>query len=333
MSASPRKSKPVRPLGAVRLSTHMHDKVAKMPAFNYNKGVHHDYELQGNAMQVPPPKEEKEEPLKPVKQPVQPVVKSGKSDSGSSTKSQPQDTIIDKKEVTEAKVKISELKLQIAALEKEIDMLKEQISERDDVIEKMKAEQAQMEERYKKLYESEVTDHTRTKSSLDIAQKRVVDIQTQLAKLIREQEEKIFQVQKEFDKKLAEVVEQRDKEIAERDTRLNRLKQQMADSLKGNSWERQQQLEELTKELGRIQDEADTLRIKLKQYKANKTCANCQDMASKLERAVTAIKEKEISIKDLNGLCSKFESQLKQQDEILKMFADKKGHRVTNYPK
>ena len=38
--------------------------------------------------------------------------------------------------------------------------------------------------------------------------------------------------------------------------------------------ERQQQLEELTKELGRIQDEADTLRIKLRQYKANKVGIN-----------------------------------------------------------
>ena len=34
--------------------------------------------------------------------------------------------------------------------------------------------------------------------------------------------------------------------------------------------ERQQQLEELTKELGRIQDEADSLRMKLKQFKSSK---------------------------------------------------------------
>ena len=40
----------------------------------------------------------------------------------------------------------------------------------------------------------------------------------------------------QFDKKLADVVEQKDKELAERDAKLNRLKQQMADSLKGNSW-------------------------------------------------------------------------------------------------
>lgn len=56
-------------------------------------------------------------------------------------------------------------------------------------------------------------------------------------------------------------------------------------------------------------------------------------MAAKLERAVTAIKEKDSSIKDLNSLCSKFETQLKKQDEIMKMLAEKKGHKVTSYPK
>ena len=40
----------------------------------------------------------------------------------------------------------------------------------------------------------------------------------------------------QFDKKLAETIEEKDKEIADRDAKLNRLKQQMAESLKGNSW-------------------------------------------------------------------------------------------------
>ena len=40
----------------------------------------------------------------------------------------------------------------------------------------------------------------------------------------------------QFDRKLAEMTELKDKEIAERDAKLSRLKQQMADSLKGNSW-------------------------------------------------------------------------------------------------
>lgn len=53
MSSTGRKSKSVRPLGAVRqpIQTPL-ERVGRIPAFNYNKAVHHDYELQGNAMQV-----------------------------------------------------------------------------------------------------------------------------------------------------------------------------------------------------------------------------------------------------------------------------------------
>ena len=47
---------------------------------------------------------------------------------------------------------------------------------------------------------------------------------------------KCFVVFSQFDKKLAETIEEKDKEIADRDAKLNRLKQQMAESLKGNSW-------------------------------------------------------------------------------------------------
>lgn len=53
MSSTGRKAKSVRPLGAVRqpIQTPL-ERVGRIPAFNYNKAVHHDYELQGNAMQV-----------------------------------------------------------------------------------------------------------------------------------------------------------------------------------------------------------------------------------------------------------------------------------------
>jgi len=69
------------------------------------------------------------------------------------------------------------------------------------------------------------------------------------------------------------------------------------------------------------------------QYSVFQTCGNCPELTSKLEKAVNTIKDKDASIKELNGLCSKFETQLKKQDEILKMFAEKKGHKVTNFPK
>lgn len=105
MSSTGRKARSVRPLGAVRqpIQTPL-ERVNRIPAFNY-KGVHHDYELQGNAMQVPPPKEEKEKEKEEPKVPKTPI-KSGKSDSGSSTKSQPQENLVDKKELSDAKVRV-----------------------------------------------------------------------------------------------------------------------------------------------------------------------------------------------------------------------------------
>ena len=39
-----------------------------------------------------------------------------------------------------------------------------------------------------------------------------------------------------MDEKLKELTELKDKEVALRDEKLNRLKKQMADALKGNSW-------------------------------------------------------------------------------------------------
>ena len=63
------------------------------------------------------------------------------------------------------------------------------------------------------------------------------------------------------------------------------------------------------------------------------TCGNCQETLLKLDKAMLSIKEKDSSIKELKSLCSRFEKQLSQQDELLKMFAEKKGHKVTNFPK
>jgi len=52
---------------------------------------------------VPPPKEEPEP--REIKTPIKaPIVKSGKSDSGSSTKSQNNDNMVDRKELIDAKV-------------------------------------------------------------------------------------------------------------------------------------------------------------------------------------------------------------------------------------
>ena len=40
----------------------------------------------------------------------------------------------------------------------------------------------------------------------------------------------------QMDEKLKDITDLKDKELALRDEKLNRLKKQMADALKGNSW-------------------------------------------------------------------------------------------------
>ncbi len=60
------------------------------------------------------------------------------------------------------------------------------------------------------------------------------------------------------------------RELKIRDDKIVFLKKQISDSLKDNSWERQQQIEELTKQLKRTHDEYEILRQKLLQYQNKK---------------------------------------------------------------
>ena len=106
MSATGRNKKGgVRPLGAVRqpIQQSYDARTTRLTNFSSipNKNMNQNYGIQGSAMQVPPPKEEKEKEEVRV---IKPVIKSGKSDSGSSTKSQEKENVVEKKELSEAKV-------------------------------------------------------------------------------------------------------------------------------------------------------------------------------------------------------------------------------------
>ncbi|KAK3594779.1 hypothetical protein CHS0354_030721 [Potamilus streckersoni] len=317
----------VRPLGQLKHINTSNDKIPKFPALssiqNNNGLLNKDYELHGNAMSVPPPKEPEEPKQKSV-------VKSAKSDSGSSTKSL---DLVDRKELNEAKAREKELREKVASLEKLIEELRAQLREKDQLIVELQEKLADTEKHFKKLYEVELQSHAETKTNLRTSQDEAAKLTMQLEHAMQENSEKLKQLQEESDRKLAEMTAVKDKEIADKEQKLNRLKQQMADALKGNSWERQQQLEELTKELRRIQDEADSLRHKLKAYKSKSSCANCAENAAKMDKAVAVVKDKDIQIKEMNQLLAKFEKQLSQQDHLLKTWAESKGHKVTTFPK
>lgn len=50
--------------------------------------------------------------------------------------------------------------------------------------------------------------------------------------------------------------------MKEKEAKVEQMKKHMANTLKGNSWERQQQLDELHKELQRSHDEQEEIRCK-----------------------------------------------------------------------
>ena len=62
------------------------------------------------------------------------------------------------------------------------------------------------------------------------------------------------------------------------------------------------------------------------------SCGNCASLTAKLNESEKNIKEKTTVIRDLKGLCAKFEKQLKQQDELLKLWAESKGHSIPVFP-
>lgn len=314
----------IRPLGAVK-HNNGNDRIPKLPTFtkngeknqleNTNVGIH------GNAMYVPPSKP-KEEP--------KPKTQSAKSDSSSSTRSL--ENMVDKKELQEAKAREKDLLKKIAELQKLIEELKAQITEKDDIISSLENQLKEQEHNYKDQLEQEKQQHSNTKNSLESIRKELEASKEENKRIAKRNEELLNQFKNEMDEKLKELTDLKDKEVALRDEKLNRLKKQMADALKGNSWERQQQLEELTKELSRLQEECDTLRMKLKSFKSKGSCPNCSDSNSKLDRLFIECKEKDKTIKDLKLSVTKFEKQLNQQDVLLKNWSEAKGNKVNYKP-
>lgn len=332
-----RGGKRTRPLGSLRQMIPPDEKV-QLPRLNSLTSRGADEEkldekyggIQGNAMTLPTPKEasrpeDRRKSLPQVqKEPSVPKSASASSASGVSHEAC-------EKEMKEAVAREKDLKERIAQLQKQVELLTAQVSEKDQVIQNLGKDLQAMEEDYKKKLEEEQAGHAVTQQNLQSTQTEMEALLSKLEAQEKEAKEKMDLIRLDLTRQMTEMAAQKDKEIADRDQKLNRLKMQMADALKGNSWERQQQLEELTKDLARIQEECDMLRGKLKSLSKTKPghCQNCAEATSRAEKLALTLKEREVTVKDLKSLCAKFEKQLSQQDQLLKMFAESKGHKVT----
>ncbi|CAH1801360.1 unnamed protein product [Owenia fusiformis] len=332
----------MRPLGSVR-KYDFNDTVPKLPnvkaTVNQNGEPNLTGGIHGNAMTVPPKSPEKE-PEKIIVNNNRKAPSPRRPITSKSDESNKSDDSIDKKkikvvqeksdkELKDALAKEKSLKQKVSSLQKIIDELKNDVATKDQIIEHNTNTHANEITNYKDLLEKEKTSHAETKKKLSTSKLTVTERDATIAKLREENAKQLEELRTKLSEDVQAVKDEMDKEIAVRETKLAKMKRQIADALMGNSQERQQQLEELTKELSRLQEEADMLRAKLKQKsKSNGPCPNCDELTKERDSINKVAKSKDETIKELNSLCAKFEKQLIQQDELLKTWVEKEEKKM-----
>uniref|UniRef100_A0A0B6Z9Q1 Uncharacterized protein n=1 Tax=Arion vulgaris TaxID=1028688 RepID=A0A0B6Z9Q1_9EUPU len=236
-----------------------------------------------------------------------------------------------KKKIQEVLSREKNMKDQIELLDRQLEQLKMVICRKDEDNKLLEAQIETQEIQHTAQLNEERSDHERTKTVLCEMKEQMVQAHMQKERLIEEHKEEITRHKEQFEQSLKQKLADKDSVIADKELKISRLKSQMADALKGNSRERQQQLDELTKELSHLHEECDLLQMRLKSMSKNKKdqCSNCHDSSIKLTKLQTVIKERDVTIRELELLCSKFELQLTTQDKLLEQWAHSVGHKIS----
>lgn len=284
-SKSPRKPRSnTRPLGAVRKN----GSATKLPPL-YHSANHIDG-ITGAAMNVPPPRLVVPNPTVTTER-VSPHIdksalterpspedKTKKSDTSENSKSPQNDrensaklkAIIEdlKQQLAKTKeaavIKEKDLKLEILQLQKLVDELKMQIWDKEKIIEQLKEQFMRQEEHYRELYEKECAAHKETRDELTAKVSEMEKIRNEHAKIEEELRRNCEETKAKMQTDLDNLKQKMTSEVAARDEKLAKIKRQMAETLQGNSWERQQQLDELSKELNKAHEEIDVLKMKVR---------------------------------------------------------------------
>ncbi|XP_061414735.1 centrosome-associated protein CEP250-like isoform X1 [Lethenteron reissneri] len=176
-----------------------------------------------------------------------------------------------------------ELLDQIRALTMQVNLLGQENKDKDSMVtsltEQMDAKELELEERLA----TERQTHRQSREELakveNLAKERMLLLQEN-TRLHHEEVEKM-QMQVciraalwQHKESMAAVLEGKEKEVQCLEEKIGKLKQHIADLLNGRSRERQQQLDELRKELTRITQENELMQKKLKRYTSGKEVLN-----------------------------------------------------------
>ncbi|XP_030050517.1 CAP-Gly domain-containing linker protein 1 isoform X2 [Microcaecilia unicolor] len=170
-------------------------------------------------------------------------------------------------------------------------------------------------EEYTKAIETEKSNHELTKEQVKECQ-NIIEEKVQLLNDSTTYYETLMEdLQTQYQEAVDTVKKHSHLEIRQRDDKLVRLKQQIADMFKEKSWEHQQQLDELKNELTRMTEETEVLRTKLKTENLPKQqCPNCRHLTSKLEEKAISLKLKERTIEELQASCRRKIEMKEHQD-------------------
>lgn len=156
------------------------------------------------------------------------------------------------------------------------------------------------------------------KTELKSARDEIAIKQEKIDAIIEEYEKKLRDLQSKHEWKIKEMEESHDEDIKKREEKLTRLKERMSETIGKNSAERQQQLEELKRDLVKSAQEARDLHKQLKYLQLKpKKCDNCVTLAAQLDEKTLQLRLKEKAINDLQNIGKAMQLQLNQQDTIL----------------
>ncbi|XP_076802477.1 uncharacterized protein LOC143446631 isoform X3 [Clavelina lepadiformis] len=225
-----------------------------------------------------------------------------------------------------AQVKERKFKDQITSLEKLIAELRQEIKRKSEECQELQTTISKQAKDFDIRFMQCQDEHNQTKEILSIAQEEVKHGKKRLESTVETYEFKIKNIIDDYEKKLRDLQESKERELAEKDEKMKLLKQRMAESLGKNSQERQQQLEELKKDLIKQAQEARNLQQKLKHLQLKPPqCGNCAKLEDKLEEKQLQLRLKEKTITDLQGIGKKMQIQLHQQDVILQKWDEREN--------
>lgn len=206
-----------------------------------------DFELEGLAMRVPSP---------PIREEKKSTIHVRLVETGSNASHTEDLHSFCEMQLRDAKERESTWKKFRVSIEKQNLELKATIAQKD---EELKAANQKIEEL--------TTGYNAMERAYKGAQEEIESLKDKLARRVQRVDDMFLAHQKE----LASIKLEHQKELSARDEKLELLKSQLEKTMDEKSWERQKQLDELSRELGRVTEETETLKAALRTKTKPKT--------------------------------------------------------------